>query len=207
MATLNLNLTILMALAIQRPYRLVLGRHGGVLSWKGALVTGVVAAGWRLALTGGNIRTWNPIYNLPAIRSLSFLSASFSSDTMPSSLTLPQPAPSWDHSPQDIRRLTAELIAKDRILQDKVGALKPDESNFKSVSIQSRRIRSLLLILLLLGFRTCYTNCICGDLLILLPRSLSQSPRMNLIPFLSPCLSTRMSLLRRNSAMLRTKPR
>ncbi|KAF8349335.1 metallopeptidase MepB [Amanita rubescens] len=54
---------------------------------------------------------------------------------MVASLTPPQPAPSWNHSPQDIKRLTAELIAKERGLLDKVGALKPDECNFKSVFI------------------------------------------------------------------------
>ncbi|KIL67827.1 hypothetical protein M378DRAFT_9095 [Amanita muscaria Koide BX008] len=52
---------------------------------------------------------------------------------MVSSLTPPQLAPSWEHSAQDIKRLTDELIAKDRTVQDKVGALKPEECNFKSV--------------------------------------------------------------------------
>jgi metallopeptidase MepB len=52
---------------------------------------------------------------------------------MVSSLTPPQPVPSWDHSPQDIKDLTAVLIAKDRALLDKVGSLKPEECNFESV--------------------------------------------------------------------------
>ena len=58
---------------------------------------------------------------------------------MAASLTPPQPPPSWDHSLQDIKRLTADIIAKDRVLQDKVGALKPDECNFKSVSASHTR--------------------------------------------------------------------
>lgn len=52
---------------------------------------------------------------------------------MVSSLTPPQPVPSWNHSPQDVKRLTESLIANDRALQDKIGALKPDECNFNSV--------------------------------------------------------------------------
>ncbi|KAK2465233.1 hypothetical protein APHAL10511_002587 [Amanita phalloides] len=124
-----------MALAIQRGWRFVV-QHGSTITWRGALVAGAVAVGWK---TGGNIRTGSrslAVFTLPPIdfRSISFLSATISSsDTMVSSLTPSQPPPAWIHSPQDIKRLTADLIAKDRALQDKIGALKPDECNFESV--------------------------------------------------------------------------
>ena len=52
------------------------------------------------------------------------------------SLTPPQPPPSWDHSPGEITQLTNELIAHDRALQDKIGALDPKDSNFESVSFK-----------------------------------------------------------------------
>ncbi|KAF8631796.1 hypothetical protein AX17_005011 [Amanita inopinata Kibby_2008] len=49
------------------------------------------------------------------------------------SLTPPQPAPAWNHTPEDISKLTSELITKDRTLQDKIGALKSEECNFQTV--------------------------------------------------------------------------
>src|SRR6266576_1618928 len=126
-----------MSLSIQRRWALARGRHGSILSWKGATVACAAAASWRMLHTGGNIRTGVsthiPIFRRLSIdfRSLSFLSAISPSDSMVASLTPPQLAPSWTHSPQDIKRLTTELIAKERALLDKVGALKPDECNFK----------------------------------------------------------------------------
>ena len=131
-----------MALSIQRRWALARGRHGSILSWKGAVVACAAAASWRLLHTpAGNVRVGtrtHPIFRRLSIdfRSTSFLVATV---TMAPSLVPPQPAPSWDHSPQDIKRLTADLIVKDRALSDSVGALKPDECNFKSVSAQ--RIR------------------------------------------------------------------
>lgn len=127
-----------MALSIQRRWALARGRHGSILGWKGAVVACAAAASWRFLHTAGNVRAvthrTHPIFRRLSIdfRSISFLSAT--TDTMAPSLVPPQPAPSWDHSPQDIKRLTADLIAKDRALSDNVGALKPDECNFKSVS-------------------------------------------------------------------------
>jgi hypothetical protein len=50
------------------------------------------------------------------------------------SLTPPQPPPSWDHSAEDITRLTKELIAKDRAVLDKIGSLALKDCNFNSVS-------------------------------------------------------------------------
>ena len=52
------------------------------------------------------------------------------------SLTPPQPPPSWDHSPGEITQLTNQLIAHDRVLQDKIGALDPKDCNFESVSFK-----------------------------------------------------------------------
>lgn len=63
------------------------------------------------------------------IPSLVFVSSSSSK----MSLTPPQPPPSWDHSPGDITQLTNQLIAHDRALQDKIGALDPKDCNFESV--------------------------------------------------------------------------
>ena len=124
-----------MALSIKRGWALARGRHGGFLGWKGAIIACGAAASWRLLHTAGNVRA-GPIFRRLSIdfRSISFLSAT--TDSMVSSLVPPQPALSWDHSPQDIKRLTADLIAKDRAVSDNVGALKPDECNFKSVSAQ-----------------------------------------------------------------------
>lgn len=50
-------------------------------------------------------------------------------------LTPPQPPPAWNHTAEDITRLTNELIAQDRAVQDKVGALAPKDCNFHSVRI------------------------------------------------------------------------
>lgn len=50
-------------------------------------------------------------------------------------LTPPQPPPAWNHTAEDINSLTNELIAQDRAVQDKVGALAPKDCNFHSVRI------------------------------------------------------------------------
>ncbi|KAG5642147.1 hypothetical protein DXG03_003551 [Asterophora parasitica] len=49
------------------------------------------------------------------------------------SITPPQPAPVWNHTPEDITRLNNEYIAAHRAKQDEVGALAPKDSNFASV--------------------------------------------------------------------------
>jgi hypothetical protein len=51
------------------------------------------------------------------------------------SLTPPQPAPSWSHSPEEIRRLTKELIEKDKKVMDEIAALRAEECNFDSVRL------------------------------------------------------------------------
>ena len=52
----------------------------------------------------------------------------------PMSLTPPQPPPQWDHSADDILKLTEEAIEHDRTVQDEVGGLDPKECSFHSVS-------------------------------------------------------------------------
>ena len=52
----------------------------------------------------------------------------------PMHLTPPQPAPLWNHSAEDILKLTKEAIEYDRVVQDKVGSLSPKDCSFDSVS-------------------------------------------------------------------------
>ena len=49
-------------------------------------------------------------------------------------LTPPQSPPQWDHSADDILKLTKETIEYDRAIQDKVGLLDPKDWTFDSVS-------------------------------------------------------------------------
>ncbi|KAF9013473.1 hypothetical protein BDQ17DRAFT_1231331 [Cyathus striatus] len=51
------------------------------------------------------------------------------------SLTPPQPAPQWNHSAEDITKITKELIEKDRKFQDKIGALNAKDCNFDSLAL------------------------------------------------------------------------
>ncbi|TFK73564.1 zincin [Pluteus cervinus] len=50
-------------------------------------------------------------------------------------LTPPQSPPAWDHSAEDIAKLTKESIDKNRKVQDEVGALKPEACNFESITL------------------------------------------------------------------------
>lgn len=45
----------------------------------------------------------------------------------------PQPPPFWNHTAEDIVRLTKEAIEKDRTVQDTVGKLDPKDCTFESV--------------------------------------------------------------------------
>ncbi|KAJ7288408.1 metallopeptidase MepB, partial [Mycena rebaudengoi] len=54
-------------------------------------------------------------------------------------LTAPQPPPDWNHSPEDVLRLTKEAITQHRAVKDKVGALKPSECNYESVFLALER--------------------------------------------------------------------
>ncbi|RDB18055.1 Thimet oligopeptidase [Hypsizygus marmoreus] len=51
------------------------------------------------------------------------------------SLNPPQPPLAWNHTAEDITRLTNELIAENRAKQDEVGALAPKDCNFASVFV------------------------------------------------------------------------
>lgn len=46
----------------------------------------------------------------------------------------PQSPPVWNHSSDDILKLTKEAIEYDRAIQDKVGHLDPKDCSFESVS-------------------------------------------------------------------------
>jgi hypothetical protein len=63
-------------------------------------------------------------------RSLSFLPIA----KHPMSFTAPQPPPLWNHSADDILKLTKDAIEYDRSVQDKVGCLDPKDCTFDSVS-------------------------------------------------------------------------
>lgn len=53
------------------------------------------------------------------------------------SLTPPQAPPVWNHTAEDILRLTKEAIDTLRGQQDQVAQLSPEASNFSSVSTQT----------------------------------------------------------------------
>lgn len=136
-------------MALRAPARLpcVLQRKA-VLGWGGALAVGLAAMNWR-SIAGGDVRAASTlsVFERPRFirRDLNsrtlFTSCSRSSifsllNTTPTmGLTAPQPPPAWDHTAEDITRLTKELIEKDRIHQDKIGALAPKDCNFSSVSL------------------------------------------------------------------------
>ena len=48
-------------------------------------------------------------------------------------LTPPQAAPKWTHTPEDVLRLTKEALAQYSAIEDSVAALAPTECNFESV--------------------------------------------------------------------------
>jgi hypothetical protein len=109
----------------------------------GALVAGLAAFGLRSSISTGSYRVtqqvgsiWSAaldLYSKPLhlqTRSISFASP-FSSAM---SFTPPQKPPTWDHNADQILSITKELINQDRAVQDKIGALKPEECTFESVS-------------------------------------------------------------------------
>ncbi|KAG6856420.1 hypothetical protein H0H87_004639 [Tephrocybe sp. NHM501043] len=51
------------------------------------------------------------------------------------SITPPQPAPSWNHTPEELTRLNNGYIAANRAVQDAVGHLDPKGANFTSVFV------------------------------------------------------------------------
>jgi hypothetical protein len=53
---------------------------------------------------------------------------------MPMALSPPQAAPEWNHTPEEMKKLAQDTIAKDKAVKDKVGASTPEECTFSSVS-------------------------------------------------------------------------
>ena len=112
---------------------LQIARRKTAFGWGGALAVGLVAVNWR-SITGhvgscGDIRNRYAHLSL-FCRPLSLLS--FDKLTMP--FTPPQPPPLWNHTAEDILKLTKEAIEYNRAVQDKVGSLDPKDCTFESVS-------------------------------------------------------------------------
>ena len=115
-----------------------------------AVAAGAIAVGWNAGLSSlAGIRTLVTHSSAPPRlslwrsaaassdylnrRSLSLFPFSTTTSTTPMSFTLPQPAPTWTHTAEQILSQTKELIEKNRKLQDSIGALKPEECTFESV--------------------------------------------------------------------------
>ena len=67
---------------------------------------------------------------------LSGLFSSISSGTTHSAmadLKPPQAAPSWTHSPEDVRKIAKESLDKHKALVDKISALPAEQCNFETV--------------------------------------------------------------------------
>lgn len=104
-----------------------IARRRTAVGWAGALAVGLVAANWRGHVDlCGDIRT-----RYRFCRSLSLLPL-VKHPIM--TFTPPQPPPLWNHSADDILKLTKEAIEYDRAIQDKVGRLDPKDCTFDSVS-------------------------------------------------------------------------
>lgn len=86
-------------------------------------------------LSSGDIRTRycssNNLISGLLCRSLSSL-LPIAKHPMP--FTPPQPPPVWNHSAEEILKLTKEAIEHDRAIQDKVGSLDAKDCTFESVS-------------------------------------------------------------------------
>jgi len=114
-----------------------------LLSWGGALAVGLAAVNWRSILRGDIREMVTPTHfrnlNSRVYSTINSRSSFFSiiTSNSPMFLTPPQSAPSWNHSAEDILRLTKELIEKDRAHQDKIGLLAPKDCNFNSVGTSS----------------------------------------------------------------------
>ncbi|KAF9481172.1 metallopeptidase MepB [Pholiota conissans] len=113
------------------------------LGWGGALAVGLAAVSVRSIsshVSTGDIRYRYGVHARyrAALRSISttasnlFFSAASNPSTM--AITPPQPPPTWEHSAEDITKLTKQCIEQYRKVMDKVGALEPKDSTFESVS-------------------------------------------------------------------------
>ena len=74
----------------------------------------------------------SPLYRSQSTLSGWLSSSSSISDQM-ASLTPPIPPPSWTHTPEEVLKITKDVIAKDRELMDKIAALPASECNFATV--------------------------------------------------------------------------
>jgi hypothetical protein len=128
------------------------GRPKTALKWTAAIAVGLAAATvrpasvsrtglfsaghWHSSYWTGDIRTLTAQtqrrFLTNSIPRLSIFS-SLTSSLPKMSLNPPQPPPVWNHSAEDIVRLTEEAIEKDRKVQDAVGKLDPKDCTFESV--------------------------------------------------------------------------
>jgi len=130
----------------------IITRRKVVLGWGSALTVGLAAVGWRSCQSShvscGDIRTGCWSANTGRMASLRSFSTSLPrfffplspSTTTNMSLTPPQPPPIWNHTAEDITKLTKESIETYRGVMNKVGGLDPKDCTYESVSIFSPRI-------------------------------------------------------------------
>lgn len=52
-----------------------------------------------------------------------------------SSLKAPQPPPVWKHSPEEVKKLTEEVLARVRSIHDQIAGIHPDKCDFESVFV------------------------------------------------------------------------
>ena len=119
-------------MALRASTRLLLrnARQRTTVSWAGPHAIGLVAANWARPSHVGTCGDTRTRYRLCTGRCLSLLHTA----KHPMDLTPPQPPPQWNHSADDISKLTKEAIEYDRAIQDKVGGLDPKDCSFDSVS-------------------------------------------------------------------------
>lgn len=121
----------------------IAGRRA-TLGWGGALAVGLAAVSFRSItshVSSGDIRYRygiNARYRA-VCRSLSTTTSKlfFAASSTPATMTItpPQAAPIWDHSAEDITKLTKESIEEYRKVMDKIGGLDPKACTFESVRL------------------------------------------------------------------------
>lgn len=108
-----------------------IARPRTAIGWGGALTAGLAVINWRsMGGHGGYIRTRYCFISSVFCRPFSLLPAAKHTMTV----TPPQSPPGWEHTAEDILKLTKEAIEHDRAVQDKVGGLDPKDCTFESVS-------------------------------------------------------------------------
>ncbi|KAJ6619446.1 hypothetical protein B0H10DRAFT_2025622 [Mycena sp. CBHHK59/15] len=129
-------------MVLHRVLQLLQPTRRNLVQLGGAVAVGFAAVRWR-PFTSGNFRAGPRIthskYTSGLLRSKVFSVGSplFSTITSSSKMSLvaPQPPPEWNHTPEDVMRLTKEMIAKHRAVEDKIGTLQPSECDYESVFI------------------------------------------------------------------------